>query len=316
MSQVDRFRRDWTVWTCDASLVVTDAECLEPAWAIVRATLDEVGRACDRFDPTSELSLLGTEPAPRTLVSGVLADLVDRALQAAELTDGAVDPTLGREIVDLGYTHELVLATRAADGLPRQIGRVSRESAWRRIKVADGCLTVPPGAQLDLGATAKAVAVDRSVSRIATELSCGVLVAVGGDLATAGPAPAAGWRIVVRDLDDDPGQDVALAEGWAMATSSTQKRRWASGGYARHHILDPRSGLPADPVWRTVSVAAPSCLVANALSTGAVVTGAGAVGWLRDRGAVARLVDAHGEVVVLGGWPEPQAPRPAVEVPR
>ena len=51
------------------------------------------------------------------------------------------------------------------------------------------------------------------------------------------------------------GPDVALATG-GLATSSTTVRRWRAGGAELHHIVDPRTGLPAAEVWRTVTVAA------------------------------------------------------------
>jgi thiamine biosynthesis lipoprotein len=70
-----------------------------------------------------------------------------------------------------------------------------------------------------------------------------------------------------------------------------------------HHILDPRTGRPAEPVWRTVTVAAPSCFEANTASTAAIVRGDRALPWLRELGVAARLVDRAGRVTVLGGWP-------------
>jgi FAD:protein FMN transferase len=76
-----------------------------------------------------------------------------------------------------------------------------------------------------------------------------------------------------------------------------------------HHILDPRTGLPAEPVWRTVSVAAGTCADANAASTAAVVRGRRALAWLAGLGLPARLVDATGVVLTVAGWPEePGAP--------
>ena len=77
-----------------------------------------------------------------------------------------------------------------------------------------------------------------------------------------------------------------------------------------HHILDPRTGRPAAPVWRTVSVAAGTCVDANAASTAAIIRGRDAMGWLTRNFLPARLVDAKGAVFTVGGWPEPQPPEP------
>ncbi|MEO5994702.1 MAG: FAD:protein FMN transferase, partial [Arthrobacter sp.] len=92
----------------------------------------------------------------------------------------------------------------------------------------------------------------------------------------------------------------------AMATSSTQKRRWQHAGAQVHHILDPRFGLPAETVWRSVTVAAPTCLEANAFSTAGVVRGFRAVDWFRDRGIAGRFVDQQGRIITTGGWPSEQ----------
>ena len=75
-----------------------------------------------------------------------------------------------------------------------------------------------------------------------------------------------------------------------LATSSTAARRWRRGGDVLHHILDPRTGLPAAPVWRTVSVAAATCADANTAATAAVIRGRQALAWLASLGLPARLV--------------------------
>jgi thiamine biosynthesis lipoprotein len=133
-----------------------------------------------------------------------------------------------------------------------------------------------------------------------------VLVSLGGDIAVAGPAPAGGWRIRVTDDHaagpGAPGQTVAITSG-GLATSSTTVRAWPRDGQRMHHIVDPATGQPARGCWRTVSVAAGSCVDANAASTAAIVLGAAAAEWLRDRSLPARLVRQDGLVETTAGWP-------------
>ena len=105
-----------------------------------------------------------------------------------------------------------------------------------------------------------------------------------------------------RSTPDADGQTIAI-RGGGVATSSTTVRRWRAGGGDLHHILDPRSGLPAEEIWRTVSVAAASCVDANTASTAAVVRGHDAISWLRETGLPARLVGPDGSVAYTGGWP-------------
>jgi thiamine biosynthesis lipoprotein len=80
-------------------------------------------------------------------------------------------------------------------------------------------------------------------------------------------------------------------------------RRWRRGGRTLHHIVDPRTGLPADGPWRTVSVAAETCADANAAATAAIVAGKRAEAWLTATGLPARLAGHDGRVRRLCGWP-------------
>jgi thiamine biosynthesis lipoprotein len=158
--------------------------------------------------------------------------------------------------------------------------------------------------RLDLGATAKALVADRAATAAARATGTAVLVNLGGDIAMGGAAPQDGWPVRVADshrpAPDAPGQTLAVRSG-ALATSSTTVRRW---GPAAHHIIDPATGRPAAGCWRTVSVAAASCVDANAASTAAVVLGAAAPAWLERRRLPARLVALDGDVVTVAGWPE------------
>ena len=115
----------------------------------------------------------------------------------------------------------------------------------------------------------------------------GVLVSLGGDIAVAGTPPRHGWPVTVA-RNPDPGgvprgQLVRLAAG-AVATSSVTVRRWHRGGIVLHHIVDPRTGRPADGPWRTATVAAVTCADANAASTAAIVAGPAAEDWLAEAG--------------------------------
>ena len=178
---------------------------------------------------------------------------------------------------------------------------------WRAVHLYGDKLELPHGIQLDLGATAKARAADLTARRAAETVGVGVLVELGGDVATAGTAPDGGWQVLVRDTDDDPAAQVTLQAGWAVATSSTVRRAWRRGGVRLHHIVDPRTAAPAAPVWRSATVAAPTCAEANTASTAAVILGHDAGRWLAERGYTARLVDQRHRVVRVGAWPQDAA---------
>jgi thiamine biosynthesis lipoprotein len=204
---------------------------------------------------------------------------------------------------------------------------VHRVPGWRKIvlerasRTGHGIVTVPAGVRLDLGATAKAWAADRAAASLAEAHDCGVLVSLGGDIATAGPAPEdprtgkRAWRITIRDAVDapTPGERTARVdiESGGLATSGTAARRWVRGEVQLHHIIDPRTGLSAEGPWRTVSVAAATCLDANIAATSAIVRGADAPGWLAERGLPSRLVAEDGRIRRVAGWPEEPGPDPA-----
>jgi thiamine biosynthesis lipoprotein len=291
---------DWSLWSTRARLVVTDPARLAAGRAIVDEETALVDRASSRFRSDSELMRAAAELSQGVEVSETLAHLLRSALMAANLTDGAVDPSLGRAIDALGYDRDIRLVLDD-DGPVRAIA--SERPGWKLVHLDGTRLTVPEGITLDLGATSKAVAADRAATRIHDELQIGALVSLGGDIATAGPAPRGGWQIDVQDLPADPGCRISVGGGTAVATSSTQRRTWRRGGETVHHILDPITGRSAPSIWRTASVAGPSCLVANALSTAAIVWGSQAPQRLREHGLPARLVTADGDVIVLGGWP-------------
>lgn len=288
----------WEVWGTVARIVVLDPARLAAATALVRAELAAVDRACSRFRPDSELNVACRTGGRPVTVSPLLADLVAAALDAARRSDGAVDPTVGGALCHLGYDRDFAELTgrTVAPSV-----RVFPSPDWRCVRLEGDRLIVPAGVLLDLGATAKAVAADRAATLVALRLGTGVLVALGGDIATAGPAPEGGWRVLVQDRPGDPSCVVKLPAGAALATSSTAGRTWGRPGELLHHIVDPATGRPAARVWRTVSVAAFSCLRANTLSTAAVVRGHDAPGLLD--GVPSRLVTPDLDVLRLGGWP-------------
>jgi thiamine biosynthesis lipoprotein ApbE len=301
----------WAALGTQVRLVVTDPASLAEGRRLLEAELAAVDAACSRFRPDSELAAInetGTGGGAGVAISPLLAEAIAVALRAAWQTGGDVDPTVGAAMAAVGYDRDFELVRKAGPPLRLTVRQVS---GWRQVRLdpASGRLSLPAGTQLDLGATAKAWAADRSATQLADRLTCGVLVSLGGDIAVAGHPPADGWRIRVQDVtgrpEDPPAGPAAVVSirGGGLATSSTRARRWRRGGDVIHHILDPRTGLPAEPVWRTVSVAAASCADANTASTAAIIKGRTAISWLASQGLAARLVAADGTVHAVAGWP-------------
>jgi thiamine biosynthesis lipoprotein len=289
------------------AVLVTDRASLADARAIVEGELGAIDLACSRFRADSELSRLNRAGGRSTLVSPVFAEAIAVALRAAELTAGDVDPTVGSALRAIGYDRDFAeLRSGSARGLRV---RARAAAGWRAVRFDPRARLVqlPAGVELDLGATAKALAADRAARAAQARVGGGVLVNLGGDLSIIGPAPAAGWAVHVTDdhaaYPSGPGEDVSLTAG-GLATSSTAVRRWTTASGPRHHVVDPARGDSAPAVWRTVSVAAASCVDANIAATAAIVRGETAPAWLAERRLPSRLVRPAGEVLRLAGWPE------------
>ncbi|MBO9522970.1 MAG: FAD:protein FMN transferase [Nocardioidaceae bacterium] len=290
---------EWRLWSTTARLVVTDPHHLGTARAICDDVLAEIDRAANRFDPDSEISRLADDGLPQR-ISPLLADLVAEATTAAALTEGAVDPTVGGTLADLGYDKDIALVQQGG----RLTARIRRVRGWQAIGLDDSTLTLPPGVRLDLGATAKATAADRCARAVVAGTGAGALVSLGGDIATAGPAPTHGWQVDVQDVPLDPSARIALPAGWAAATSSTRHRTWRQGSLRRHHLVDPATSRPVADTWAAVCVVARTCLAANTASTAALVKGRAGLDWLDRTGLPARVLGLDGTVHRLGGWPE------------
>jgi thiamine biosynthesis lipoprotein len=284
-----------------AQIVVADCGALEGARLVLEDELDRIDRACSRFREDSELSRVNRRAGRWTDVSDAFEEALQVALRAARATDGIVDPTLGACLETLGYDRDFASVT---DAPARPV--VAPRAEWRSIELLPGRVRIPRRVKLDLGSTAKGLVADRAAARAFNETGSATLVNLGGDISVAGPAPEGGWLVRIADDHrslEHPGDPRVLIVDGGLATSSTTVRRWRTGAREAHHILDPVSGEPASVVWRTVSVAARTCVDANAASTASIVLGDRALTWLAGLRLPARLVRADGRVVTVGSWP-------------
>jgi thiamine biosynthesis lipoprotein ApbE len=270
--------------------------------------LARVDATYSRFRPDSELVALNARAGQTIELSPLLAQAIEAAIRAARQTDGLCDPTIGRALLRIGYDADF--AAVAAGTAPIEL-RMERVAGWQTLRFdpAARTLRVPTGVELDLGSTGKALAADLAAAAALQAMGRGgVLVGIGGDLAIAGEAPTDGWPILATDdsatAPARDGEVIAVRDG-AVATSSTTVRTWRRASVVVHHLIDPRTGLPARSPWRTVSVAAATCVDANAAATAGLIRGLDAPEWLDGLGLAARFVAQDGTVVRVGGWPAP-----------
>lgn len=282
------------------TVAIEDEALLAAAMAMVQTEIRRIDETCSRFKPDSELSRLNRRGGA-TPLSPLLEEALTAALRAAEMTGGLVDPTVGARVEEIGYS--VTFGAMPPDGPPVEL-RVRQIRGWQSVELDASAHTVRvhEGTSLDLGASGKAWAADRAARAASEVLGVGVLVECGGDVAVHGLAPESGWPIrVASDVGAQDGQDVVIRDG-GVATSGTTSRRWRRGGVQLHDIIDPATGLPVETPWEMVSVAASTCLEANAASTAALIMGEHAPAWLGALGLPSRLVRAGGGVSYTGGW--------------
>ena len=169
-----------------ATAVLTDPAGLVLARSRLVRGLRALDLACSRFRPDSELTRLNRSAGRPTAVGELLLTALEAALAVARMTGGLVDPTVGRAMRGNGYDRTF---SRLTNGTLVPV--LSPAGRFEEIELDPdaGTVLVPTGIELDLGASAKALAADRLAAEIAADTGAGVLVSLGGDLAIGGPPP-------------------------------------------------------------------------------------------------------------------------------
>ncbi len=272
----------------------------------IEALLRDYEATLSRFKPDSELSALNADPRPCVPASALLRGAITAALQAAELTDGLVDPTLHDELVVAGYAVSWDSARRldlraalAEVDAPRRSAAPRPDARWREVHVDDaaGAITRPPGLHLDTGGTGKGHAAD-----LAAELLGGYttwVVDCGGDLRVGGDSGVPREVEVEHPFSGEMFDSISVRRS-AVATSGLRSRIWRDAdGRVVHHLLDPSTGAPVFSGLVAVTALAPTAVEAEALAKQALLSGPRAAAQvLRRHGGIA--IDEDGHVARIG----------------
>jgi thiamine biosynthesis lipoprotein len=245
----------------NTTVTVEGATGLEPWFKEAEATLS-------RFDPDSPLSQLNRSPGRWVVVPPLLFEAILLAIEAAERTGGAFDPTILDALEAAGYSRSFELG-------PLAIGQPVPAGRWREVQTIPGASAVwlPPGVRLDLGGIGKGLAVDHAMARL--EGVPDLVVNAGGDLAVRTRPGAQPVEVEVADpLHPERTLVTFGLYGGSVATSSTLGRRW---GPDLHHIIDPMTGRPARSGIVAATVVADRTAWAEILAKSCIVLG-------RDRG--------------------------------
>jgi FAD:protein FMN transferase len=262
--------------------LLLEAEDAEDAFALAALEFERLEQIMSRFRPDSELSRLNACGALD--VSPDLAEVIELAIAARARTGGRFDPTVHNAVAAAGYdrTFEDVQADTEADaGTAACGGRVDVDGL--HVEIEDGF-------RLDLGGIGKGFAAERVAQQLALAGPC--LVNAGGDIAVRG-VPADGiWPVGVED-----GPTLGLA-GAGLATSGLDRRRWRRGGRELHHLIDPRTGAPAETDLARVTAVGRDAVDAEVLAKVLLLAGEGEA---LASGVPAVLVTADGRIVLAGG---------------
>ena len=254
----------------------------QPRWLVapkVRqalASFTTVEQICTRFDPSSELMQLCRRTGEPVEVSPLLLELVGFAVELARATDGAFDPTLGGWLEQRGFTVDYRTGRRQNTPAPAGTGRSAATFRDVRLDRSAGTITLERPLVLDLNAVAKGLAIDLAARDLRDLVNFSI--EAGGDMYLAGHNMlGAAWHVGIQDPCGLGVLERTLRVSDAAVCTSGHYERGA-------HIVDGRTHRSASRL-ASVTVVAPTALVADGLSTAALVLG-------RRRGQA--LLDAQG----------------------
>jgi FAD:protein FMN transferase len=245
-------------------------------------------QALSRFRANSELSQLNQRAGQWVRVSPVLWEVARLSLQAARWTEGLITPTILNALEAAGYDRTFAEITADDRSFTPQ-----PDGQWRAIErnSTTRSILLPPTVRLDLGGVAKGWAADKAAKSLGQHGPA--LIDAGGDIAISGPrADGTPWPIGISDpfQPDRHFETLKIAKG-GVATSGRDYRRWQKGGVWQHHIIDPRTGLPAQTDVLSVTVVAPSTFEAEVAAKVILLSGSGAgLEWLEEQADTAAVI--------------------------
>ena len=282
-------------------LAVLDAVSFEAEQALqcLPAWFEEWENALSRFRPGNELDRLNCSAGRPMSVSQTLWDVFHAARRAEQATGGLVTPTILDALVGAGYDRSFDFLPSVQTGHSFTSPGLPGPSAAIVWDVPSRSLILPDSVHLDLGGVAKGWAAHQAVQRLS---SFGpVLVDAGGDIAiSASPKDAPAWPVGISDpFNSGVHFETLKLADCGVATSGTDYHRWLKDGLWQHHIIDPRTGYPAESDVLAATVVAPTVMEAEAAAKAVLILGSQAgLDWLEfDSGLAGVLVLENGNYI-------------------
>jgi len=271
-----------------SALVDADSEAAVSHLVEVPAWFEEWERSLSRFRPESELNQLNDRSGESVTVSETLWEVLQLSLRVAHLSQGIVIPTLLGALEAAGYDRSFEILQPTLPGPSSLSDPFLSQAAWQEIHLDPYLrrVTLPPGVRLDLGGVAKGWAAHQAMLRLAAYGPA--LVDASGDIAIS----AGLWSVGVAD-PFQPEEDLELV--WVrrngVATSGRDYRRWKKNGAWQHHLIDPRTALPAETDVLSATVIAPDVIEAEMAAKIALILGSQkGLEWLSSHPSLAGLL--------------------------
>ncbi len=276
-----------------------EALYLAPPDTSIDPLLEEVERleqCWSRFRNESELSLCNANSEGTVSISSTLYHALSHAQLAYTHTHGLFDPTQLTALERAGYTKNLqgtTLETRSYSVPLDQLHTTSfpLRSMMHEVRISADQVQRPAGVRFDLGGIGKGLAADHLANLLLGIGAQSVVVSMGGDVRVAGEPPPDGWELPVQNAEGIPVFHVRIFQG-ALAASSTNARKWNTNDGWKHHLIDPRTSLPAtsgvvmavvaaSETWWAESLAK-ACIIAGRTNADTLLAEHGAQGWIQE----------------------------------
>ncbi|HEX9038752.1 MAG TPA: FAD:protein FMN transferase [Ktedonobacterales bacterium] len=270
---------------------------------LTRELFEEWEQTLSRFRPDSELSRFNASAGRYVKLSALLFETLTVALDAARATRGVFDPTLQQRMIQIGYDRSFDTLAAHLPSPPTE--QPAATGAWRDIQTdaARRMARLPRGVGLDFGGIGKGLAVDAALDALEDAGCATALVNAGGDLGVRGlPDGEMAWTLTAPGKERD--WLIGLERG-ALATSGVERRHWRQGALERHHLIDPRTGEPAQSGIWCVTAAAAACAQAEVAAKTALILGEGrGVEFIEETRLAALLTREDGGWRAAGAWPQ------------
>lgn len=233
-------------------------------------------------------------------MSAETAEIISFALDIAEKTDGALDPTVYPVLSAWGFTTD-------SNRVPseEELSKLLENIGYERISVNGNTVSLAEDMMLDLGAVAKGWAGDETKRILRENGVTSALIDLGGNIQLIGSKPdGSGWRLGLRDPEGTENVGVLTVSDCAVVTSGSYERCFtADDGTVYGHIIDPESGYPVNNGLLSVTIIADEGKLCDSLSTALYVMGADRAieFWRENKNFDVILITENDELLITEG---------------